>query len=204
MEQSSALTEQTESILPLSTGKLAEAAERVTPLLQEFSETQLTNRANVSKTLKYLRVALWDEVSQAEREDRTIIQNNIWRGICCETYWLRLINDLDDKLAYVLCPVKNYDLTNRVLLHVGQQKLFEIMEADIKDKDGKLNVKAAALVIKAYKEVENRVKGESVKRIETKTQTIPSDLTPQQVDEELKRLEGNKAIPVEYSRTSES
>ncbi len=169
---------------------LGNALRRVQSIIEEDTEQKITNRAKPTRVDKLLRVALWEEFSRTQRDGDSMIARRVWLGICSEQYFLRLLKK-DDKVAFLACPIHNYDLTNKLLLHTGQQKLIEIMEADIKDKNGKLDIKAASVVIKAYKMIEDRVKGGAVQRVQTQSQSLPAPQSLEEINAEIARLESN-------------
>lgn len=107
----------------------------------------------------------------------------------------------DHSLAYIFCPLRNFEATMEECMDIGLSRLIEIMHLPIHDKNKKVDHKAAALVLKAYEMVELRVRGAHVqKNISLNlnaNQTISAPKTVAELEEEITRLELEARAPKE-------
>lgn len=58
-------------------------------------------------------------------------------------------------LAFLFCPLRNFERTMEECLDIGLERVLEIMHLPIKDRDGEIDHKTANLVLKAYEMVKN-------------------------------------------------
>jgi hypothetical protein len=139
--------------------------------LTEMTEYEIAIEAKPCQVDQLLRVSFWDEVNTALAENRAISENNIWKGVCSNTYWFKVRDEWAMKMAYVLCPLMSYSKANKLGMHLGQKALIDILNASPYEVDRagnkKFNVKIAALQLHAYNTVQDRVHGKAVQRIQT-------------------------------------
>jgi hypothetical protein len=158
--------------------------------IEDKTENQIENEAKPTKTDKHLRVSFWEEVRRAEEEGVSLIQTNIFRGICSENYWIKLVKEKPHKLAYIMCPLRSYEVENRLLHNTGQQRMFEILSVSPVKADGKLDKGLADLQLKVYKFLDDKRFGQAVQRVQKHSTSSTGE--PESVDDLEKKLEDLK------------
>ncbi|WP_417353618.1 hypothetical protein [Flavobacterium alkalisoli] len=161
--------------------------------VENMTENEIRNSAKPTKTDEHLRVALWSEIELAEKEKRNVIQTNIFKGICSGEYWLKLVKEKPNKLAYIACPLRSYEVENRLIHNIGQQRMFEILSKSAVSANGKIDKGLADLQLKVYKFIDDKIKGGAVQRIQK--HTTKDGETPKEIKDldalevEVKKLE---------------
>lgn len=176
------------SLLSLLEGKLRDAVLRVSPEMQRWDEKELATHGGVSytRTDHALRASFWREYDKAcalGRERITV--KSIIAGICSETYFYERFLNEPARVAWMVLPHSVYAKEMEAILHRGTQRLWELMEMPIRDKDGRVDPRRAEALLKVIQEVQNRVRGMAVQRVEKKEVSLQM------------KAPSTKAIPVE-------
>lgn len=182
--------------------RLRSSIATVSQHLTEYTEYEIAKLAEPCQIDQLLRVSFWDEVNEAIANNRPISERNIFKGVCSNTYWIRVRDELQYKMAYVLCPIMSYSKANKLGLHLGQKAMIEILNASPFSGSGDnktFNPKIAQLQLKAFELVQDRVHGKAVQRIQS--HNTNESANKQESIEDLKReielLEGKKkSIPI--------
>jgi hypothetical protein len=166
--------------------------------LTTHTEYQIVKEAQPCAVDQLLRVAFWDEVTTASAEGRPISERAIFKGVCSNKYWIKIRDELEWKMAYILCPLMSYTRSNKLALHLGQKAIIEILNAS-PVVNGVFNPKIAQLQLQAYQSVQDRVYGKAVQRLQTHS-TVESSKDKESIEElqrEIAMLEGKKsALPM--------
>lgn len=178
------------AIHPEST-KLIDSVKRNSEVLTQKTEYQITETAEVVMADQLLRVSFWDEVNKAVVEGRTITERNIFNGVCSNKYWMRVRDELDDKMAYILCPLMAYTKANKLGLQLGQRAMLDILNVSPKGENGKFDTKLAQLQFSVFKELQDRSFGKAVQRIQSHNtnETVTND-SIEDLHKEIAMLEG--------------
>jgi hypothetical protein len=170
--------------------------------LTENTEYEVSVKAEPCQIDQLLRVSFWDEVNTAIAEQRPISERNIWKGVCSNTYWNRIRDELEWKMAYVLCPIMSYSKANKLGLHLGQKAMLEILNASAYEDFGgkkKLNPKIAQLQLQAFNAIQDRMYGKAVQRVQSHNtnESIKANESIEELQREIELLEGKKkSIPI--------
>lgn len=165
--------------------------------LHLMRESRLRKHAEISDLESLARVSFWNEYLLAKDNKRTMRVENIYSEVCSREYFYRYIVSVPEKLAYIIRPMKNYQLRLEELLDMAQDQMREIMMLPITDKKGIPNIKLIGEKIKIFQITENRVKGSVVNRVHlekrslnvTKNVTETADGIHLSADQELAKLE---------------
>jgi hypothetical protein len=164
------------------------------PELMEMEQHELSQRANPSFTLSRVRMSFWNEYENANQGNRKMHLSKIVAGVCTETVFRKKILGDRVKLAYVLCPPKDYQITVKEALDAGLDSLRAIVSARVIDENGNLNAKSADVVLKAIALLDMRVKGAVIQRIDQRSLNVnlnkevpPGSLTAPDSLEDLER-----------------
>jgi hypothetical protein len=143
-----------------------------------------------------LRLAFWDEYNYATSVSAPMRINYVIRGLCSGEVFYNYYLSEPKKLAWVLTPPKFYSQGMKYILHLGLDRLTEIMQAKVVDDDGKLDVRAAATILKAFQLVDLRVKGAIMQKvqIDQRTLNMNADVHAEQLHQlQLKQLQSMSA-----------
>jgi hypothetical protein len=190
--------------------KLRDSIKHNSEKLIECTEYEITQMAEPSQIDQLLRVSFWDEVNTAIAEQRPISERNIFKGVCSNTYWINVRDNLEWRMAYVLCPIMSYTKANKLGLHLGQKAMLDILNASpyMGSGDGKvLNVKIAQLQLRAFENLQDRTYGKAVQRIQShntnENHTSKDTESVEDLQKEIELLEGKKKIiPIEVDQDS--
>lgn len=137
-----------------------------------------------------LRLSFWNEFNQATAQGRRMVLNNIIRNVVYSEVWNNFYEKRLDKLAWIICPPKNYTLSMQHILNRGVDRLMEIMNLPILKKDGTADTKAISQVLKAFQLVDLRVKGAIIQRVQIQQQSLNfnTDITTQEAKDHAAAL----------------
>lgn len=160
------------SIVPECLVPVIKACRKQYPKLFLHNEKLLRQKIKVDDRDEKIRLNFWEEYNQAQASMRPMKVNGIISGVCFSetwsTYYLRRL----DKIAFMLCPPKNYSLAMRNVLNKGVDRLLEIMELPITDAAGKPNIPAITQILKVFQLVDMRVKGAIVQRLQIQQHSL--------------------------------
>lgn len=164
-----------------------------------LSEGELREKCDPTSTDYALRVSFWREFEKMMwRGNGKIVCASVFGGICSEVYFYKKFMVNEAKLAWMIRPMQTYQKEMEAILYRGTERLWELVEINIKNKKGQVDAKLAEVLLKAVKQVEDRVKGMAVQRSEqrslsvnvtTRSKATQSIDTMDQLDARIKQLE---------------
>lgn len=189
-----------------TTSQIAKAIGRVMHGMIQCSEAEIKRGARATKTDMVIRSKFWAEVARAEREKDMLRPVNIYRGTCTRQYWERVLKEQPGKLRYYLLQYQEYNSYNQLLIHLGQERMHDILTADpFIRKNGSrkkmLDPKIGALQVAVYKFVTENKYGKAIERKQIHTSDGGKTEEPKSLKElelEIAQLEKefNDAVPV--------
>jgi hypothetical protein len=177
---------------------LEKAVKRVPKALWELGEAELREQAKPTRTEYALRMALWNEFRLASRNGTRIIASRIYTGICSYQNWFTNILGNPAKVAWLLCPLQDFEQSLEPLLARIAERYDEILNMDIYDAKGKPDPALVKLVLKAAEQVEGRLRGAPVQKSENKNLNLTMSNprlphterpSPQELEDRLRQLE---------------
>lgn len=168
-------------------------SERILKISKEAYEIQEVNelkkKAKANERLELLRESFWNEYEKAIVQDRVISSGNIYEGICNRYIWHSVIKD-DFKLMYIITPTAKYESRIKVILkEKAVPVLNQILDAPMFDCKGDMNINLAALKVRVIKQLEDRIKGNPVQRIENKEFKLSASVSSDNMEDLKKRME---------------
>jgi hypothetical protein len=161
------------SLVALIEGEAFEKAlEKVPDEYWTLSEEELRELAKPSRTDYALKLAFWNEIRLASEYITTIKPQRIYGGICSYANWHQNMLSVPEKLAWLLCPLRDFQQSLEPLLVCMVERYWEIIKLPFYDKKGNViagNVKA---VLQVSKQVEDRLLGSAVQRSVNQTQSV--------------------------------
>lgn len=169
------------------------------PELFDMPEDELLDKAGeVGLTFgmldRKLKLALWTEYSKAFQLDTEMNMYKVVRGTCSQNFLEYDYLRNPYKAAWILIPPKNYEETLDIILLRGLERIEEIIDIDMNKRNKKgervgIDPKLADVVLRAYKMVEDRVKGGTISRQATMQYRADKNeiknITPENVNMEL-------------------
>lgn len=179
------------------------------PLRERFSEMQQKPEAGIRNLVKpderdeRLRLNFWDEYNYATQIDSEIRINQVLQGVCSVECWYEFYLKSPLKLIWMLTPPKYYSQSMKFILNMGLDRLTEMMSAKVVDKDGKLDVRAAGVILKAFHLVDLRVKGAIAQKvtIDQRTMNLNAEVNAEHMArlqmDELRNLSPDELLELE-------
>lgn len=199
-------SEYLKSIVSLFPQVLANVYEDLDPKYLEQSEVTIRTLLKPTEQMEALRSRLWTLIKERTNiPDPPRIQlSEMAHGIAPLKY---VESALQMPLMAAWCGIPTMDYETRIeaMLDRAYFKLKEILELPLLDDRGKLDMKAASLIIQVAKMVDLRSRGNYTERIESKTLQVNASaseaqkmfgkdpsLTLEQIEDKIAQLEGGK------------
>jgi hypothetical protein len=148
------------------TNNLKEKLDALDPTIWDLSQEDLWLKAQPSHAEAMTRQALWKTFYVAKEDTLGAATHipiaQITKNMDRANFYRVIANP--HKLAWMFTPPKNYMDSMEECLDLGLNRLREILGTPIKDKNGKIDPKAASVVLKAIALVDIRLKGAPVQR----------------------------------------
>jgi hypothetical protein len=109
-------------------------------------------------------------------------------SICSYQHWYHNILNNPIKLAWLLCPIQDYEQSLKPLLVQIAERYNEILNLDIYDEKGKPVPALVKLVLRAMEQVEGRLLGSPVHRTENKNLNVLFGPRAESAEEKIQRL----------------
>ena len=200
------------NVAPLKVVPLIMRVRESLPEIAVASEDWLRKYLKPDERDERLRLSFWDEynIVTAGTYKRRMRIESILSGICNNNTWEKIYACNDKKLLWVLTPPKSYVQSMNYILHLGTERLSEIMSLPIKDGDGNVDHKAASLILKAFEMVDMRVKGGIIQKMQVEQKNLnvhvsaPSDLEAIRGIDDISKLEAlSNKLEIEAPRNSD-
>lgn len=181
--------------------------------IEDLTEGELRDLVRPTTTEYSLRASFWREYEAAVRLGKKQVCNtDIVSGICSIAHFHNILK-VPRKVAWLIRPMQTYKKEMEAILTRGNQRLWQLIDMDLLDDDGRVNVRRGELFLKAYQEVANRVKGMAIQRIREDRRSLsahvrvnatadaPRQVPKQSVSElrkrvaELEKSKHGKALP---------
>ena len=167
------------------------------------SEKEWSKAGRITELDKKLRIRVWSLFRKSQENGKPITVTGITKGVCNRCHF----NDIMDnphRFSYIFTPTTDYEENNQLLLYTATEEMKEIMKLSNFDEKGKVITALVNAKIKLFLEMQNRVHGGAVQRIQSHqvNETVPSEAaTPKAIEvelEEIRKLE--EAIEVNVER----
>ena len=176
---------------------LTMAVMKADQVLMLMDESTLREKLAPSAVDNRLRLAFWLEVDNCLNSGgaKKFVEQRVYAGIVTKEVWNKKYLNNPKKMAWILTPVGNYESSMMEALETGVSQLRKILSAPIFDDGGKLDTKAAKLVIDVFKILDERVNGTVIQKHKIIHQHQTGTPAPQNaapiidIDEKLKALE---------------
>lgn len=178
---------------------LAQAVLKADQVLMLMDEGSLRTKLAPSAIDNRLRLAFWLEVDKCINSNgaHQFSEQLVFAGIVTKEVWQKKYLTNAKKMAWILTPVGNYESSMMEALETGVSQLRKILSAPLFDDAGKLDTKAAKIVVDVFKLLDERVRGTVVQKHQIIHQHTGSPVAPNapliDIDEKLRELESQIA-----------
>lgn len=198
------------SLVSALNGKLKAAVLKVPAQVRLMDEAQLKKhfgkRFDPTRCDYALRTSFWCEYGRAMANGLPHMTTaSIYAGVCSETHFYGSFLEDEARVAWLVLPQQTYKKEMEAILHRVTERLWEIVEMDIRDpKTRRTCPRRAEVLLKAAAQITDRARGMAVQRVEKKTQNIPaggvldnralSKPSVEQLRQKLVQLEGGSGV----------
>ena len=183
--------------------------------LLELTEVELEDKIGAKDVLniRRLRIAFWNEYDRAARTSQHLKMPNVFAGVCSQGYFRKYAVGNSINLAYMLTPPVDYKVAMEEMVYLAMKHEREILTSSIINQDGEIDARLAGVKQKIAESVHNRAKGMPIHRtqsinqnlnveqkLETRVVQEIMDLTPDQIEAQIKELNAGKTPDAEDKR----
>ena len=166
------------------------------PSLFSQDTKELESEITPTRTDKKIKLSFWKEYDRASRDHCPMKTENICKNVCHPNYFRDHFLKREKKVAWLFIPPTDYLLELESMMSIAADRINEIINIPIertnKNGDQVIDIKAAELVLKAIKQLEDRVKGAPTQRLDQRSLQVSVDGNKQlshEVDIDKKILE---------------
>lgn len=141
-----------------------------------LSEYDLRDKLRPDDTVSRIRIAFWHEYYRAQDQHKSMMMSRVYSGVTSyDTFYGRILSN-PKNVAWLLMPPVKWTLAMEEALNRGMRNLTKLMEIRLVDELGNMIPKAAAVFLKAFELLNERVNGAVTQKIEQKNLTITRKL----------------------------
>lgn len=165
------------SVWSVSPPRMRDAIDTAPDDLYLLEESAINKKIGNDPRCRTLRISFQREYERVltyfQRTGVTPIMRmtNVFGGICSEPAFSKLIKR-PEVVVFLTMPIVDYFDSLGALQMTMLQRYQEILNAKVVDKDGKLIVGAARVVLEAIRGIEDRVLGKAVQRISSEMKSV--------------------------------
>lgn len=123
-----------------------------------------------------VRLSFWDEYNAATSADKRMSLQSVICGACSWEGWVTAYEPNNKRMLWIFTPPTSYVAAMRHILHRGTERLLEIMNLPIVNKDGDVDPRVATLILKAWQLADMRMKGGIVQRMQVEQKSVNVNL----------------------------
>jgi hypothetical protein len=180
--------------------RLVPVLRRLEPKLHKVltrTEGELRDHLQPDERDERVRLAFWDEYNHSTQCGKKMSLAAMLQGCMSWEAWVTVFEPSDKKMLWVLCPPISYQTAMRNILHVGTERLMEIMRLPIVDENGKADSKTIVNILKAFQLVDLRVKGAVMQKLQIQQQSLNVHATMNQDQVNMHMLPSSNNVPVD-------
>lgn len=119
-----------------------------------------------------VRLSFWDEYNASTAAGKRMSLQTVISGTCGWETWVGAYEPDDKRMCWIFTPPTSYVSQMRHILHRGTERLLEIMNLPMVDAEGKVDVKIANLVLRAWQLADMRVKGGVMQKVQIEQKSM--------------------------------
>jgi hypothetical protein len=164
------------AVINLVPGVMAKGLKAIPEYVFDLSLEDLEAKATPTEALRKIRIAFWLEYERAHRCGTLVNMTNVYKGICSQSYFFKILITNSFKLAFILTPPQDYRVQMEEMLELAIRAERTVLETPIKqvriitNKNGEqksVEVTDSALAMVHHKireSIQNRLQGMPVHR----------------------------------------
>lgn len=180
------------SLINICPPEMKEGLEKIPHIWFFMNEKEIEVRVQPDAELNRIRLAFWKEYERAQSHIVQMKLSTIAGALGYPSIMLKKAFLDAPKLAWILCPPSTYDNFLDEALQFGMRRLRDILSLPLVDSSGRVNAKAADVVLKAVAFLDMRKHGGIVNRSLNLNATIdakPKDLRDMTKEGELEEID---------------
>lgn len=119
-----------------------------------------------------IRLSFWDEYNASTACQKRMSLQSIITGCCSWESWITVYEPHDKRMLWIFTPPASYVGMMRQILYKGTERLLEIMNLPMITDEGKVDVKVANLVLRAWQLADMRVKGAVTQKVQIEQKSM--------------------------------
>lgn len=178
------------SMYSLSPKEVRRELRKIPIAILALPEEELVRTVRPNPTMRILKLRFWDEYRRVQEQNEGPDPDGIDITRVCESilnpaFFVQKMMSSYHVSSWLLLPPKSYEVAMEETLAMGVQRIREIFEIPIRiekherDEEGNIistkveyDLKAANLILRAYNQVESRMKGGIVQRHQIAASTV--------------------------------
>jgi hypothetical protein len=167
------------------------APETVVPLIKKLMEkcprkmlkpdVLLRKHCKPDERDERLRLTFWDEYNAATAQGKRMSLKNVIHKVCPIEVWNGYYRRNLEKVLWIITAPRDYNLSLRHIHAKGMMRLEQIMNLPIKDKEGEVDHRSVALILKTFQLVDLRVKGAILQKVQIQQQNLNMEVSSEQM-----------------------
>jgi hypothetical protein len=123
-----------------------------------------------------VRLAFWDEYNASTAAGKRMSLQSIISGTCSWESWITAYEPHDKRMCWIFTPPTSYVSQMRHILHRGTERLLEIINLPMLTDEGKVDIKVANLILRAWQLADMRVKGGVMQKVQIEQKSMNLNL----------------------------
>lgn len=160
------------SIINIAPNWMSNLIEAMPAEILEMDFHKLKNQVQPDVFDERIRLAFWNEYHLAQSKLTNMNMSNVYGSVGISQSLLVKTLSNSYKLAYVLTPPADVALTLQETMNFGIEQLRQILAMPHIDQRGNLDARAADVKFKITQDLINRVRGQTIQRVEVKSQNV--------------------------------
>lgn len=156
-----------------------------------LTEREIKMQCKPDERDERVRLSFWDEYNASTAAGKRMAINSIICGAVSWETWVSAYEPNNKRMLWIFTPPTSYAMQMRHILYKGTERLLEIMNLPIEDKDGKIDPKIATLILKAWQLADMRIKGGIVQRMQVEQKSVSVNFNSEQNVDQLREQVSN-------------
>ena len=175
------------SIIERVPAKLAEAMLKIPEAYADLSLKDLEIQAKPTKIQRAAKLQMQKEFDRALMTDAKVRITNIYRGVCHENTFYKMLTKTD-LIAWMVTPEVEDSTSIELLYEKGKGRIEDLLDIDVFNLDGTIDIRKADFLLKLFKVLSDRVHP-MITRTENKNLSVKVDANKDSTVDIQKKIE---------------
>lgn len=177
--------------LPPRLTSVLERVKNKLPRTLMMTEREIRNHCKPDERDERVRLSFWDEYNAATASGKKMALQSIICGAVSWETWVTAYEPDNKRMLWIFTPPTSYAVQMRHILYKGTERLLEIMNLPITNKNGDVDPKIATLILKAWQLADMRIKGGIVQRMQVEQKSVNVNFNSEQHVDQLREQVSN-------------